>query len=59
MPPSSSASAAAAIPAPTPAVPMTLCPQAWPITGRASYSHSTAIRGPVLPATASKAVGTS
>ena len=46
-PPSSSATAAAASPAPRPAVAMTLWPQAWPISGRASYSHSTAIVGAV------------
>ena len=40
----------AASPAPRPAVPMMLCPQAWPMPGRASYSHSTAIVGPPSPA---------
>ena len=44
-PPSSSASAAAARPAPSPAAAMTLWPQAWPMPGRASYSH-TPPRGP-------------
>ena len=39
---------AAASAAPEPAAAMTLCPQAWPMPGRASYSHSTAIVGPLV-----------
>ena len=57
VPPSSSASAAAARPAPSPAVAMMLWPQAWPMPGRASYSQSTAMVGPAVPASARKAVG--
>ena len=55
-PPSSSARAARARPAPRPALPMMLCPQAWPIPGSASYSHRTATVGPEVPARATKAV---
>ena len=43
-----SASANSANPAPTPALAITLCPQAWPISGSASYSASTATQ-PALP----------
>ena len=49
-----------AVPTPAPAAvpPIRLWPQAWPMPGRASYSHSTATRGPPEPTTASNAVGT-
>src|SRR5918997_6492533 len=57
-PPSSRARAAAASPAPRPAAAMMLCPQACPMPGRASYSHTTATVGPSAPAPASKAVST-
>src|SRR5207248_4432202 len=35
---------------------MMLCPQPWPMPGKASYSQSTAIVGPSLPARAANAV---
>ncbi len=38
--------AARAAPAPTPDVAITLCPQAWPMPGSASYSHRIAMVGP-------------
>ena len=45
------------LPAPRPADPMMLCPQAWPMSGNASYSQSTATVGPsVVPTRASNAV---
>ena len=50
--------AAAASPAPSPAVAMMLWPQAWPMPGRASYSSSTAMVGPRSPARAANAVST-
>ena len=56
-PPASPARAARARPAPRPDAAMMLWPQAWPIPGRASYSHTTATTGPSpSPARASKAV---
>ena len=59
VPPAASATAAAARPAPRPAVAMMLWPQAWPTPGRASYSHSTATTGPPLPYDESNAVARS
>ena len=41
-----SRTAASAAPAPTPAVAITLCPQAWPMAGSASYSQRMAMVGP-------------
>ena len=58
-PPASPVSAARASPAPRPEAAMMLWPQAWPMPGRASYSHTTATSGPSpLPERASKAVST-
>src|SRR3990170_1110761 len=53
------ATAARPIPAPSAAVQIKLCPQAWPISGSASYSARNATAGPVpLPATSARnAVG--
>ncbi len=50
---------AIAAPAPAPAVAITLCPQAWPMFGKASYSAMIAMVGPeASPAiVARKAVG--
>src|SRR5437764_5253888 len=57
--PRSSARGARASPAPTAEAAMTLCPQAWPVPGRASYSaHTPTTIGPP-PAVAISAVGRS
>src|SRR4029453_2703126 len=57
--PASSATLARAMPAPAAMAAITLCPQAWPTAGRASYSaHTTTCRGPD-PARAANAVGSS
>src|SRR5215204_2661300 len=57
--PASSATLARARPAPAAMAAITLCPQAWPTPGRASYSaHTTTCSGPD-PARAANAVGSS
>src|SRR5215204_4101160 len=57
--PASSATRARASPAPAAMAAITLCPQAWPTPGRASYSaHTTMCSGPD-PARAANAVGRS
>src|SRR5918996_664772 len=57
--PASSATRARASPAPAAMAAITLCPQAWPTAGRASYSaHTTTCSGPD-PARAANAVGSS
>jgi hypothetical protein len=50
--PISSATAARASPAPTALAAMMLCPQAWPTSGRASYSAHTATTSSPSPGTA-------
>lgn len=55
--PSSSATAARPSAAPTDAAPFTLCPQAWPMPGRASYSAQNAMTRSPVPYVASTAVG--
>ena len=57
--PTSSATAAAAMPAPAAMAAMMLCPQACPIPGRQSYSAQMARCSGPLPARAKKAVGRS
>src|SRR5437016_1710046 len=57
--PRSSAKGARARPAPTAEAAITLCPQAWPMPGRASYSAHTATTIGPLPAVAIRAVGRS
>ncbi len=52
-PPAAATTVAAARAAPRPAAAMMLCPQPCPMPGRASYSHSTAIRGPSPPSPSS------
>ena len=43
-------------PAPIDAVAIMLCPHAWPISGKASYSTHITVRGPSSPNVISKAV---
>ena len=57
--PSSSATEASASPAPTAVAAMMLCPQAWPTSGRASYSAHSATTSSPPPARDSSAVGRS
>src|SRR5581483_2742567 len=57
--PRSSARGARARAAPTAAEAMTLCPQAWPTPGRASYSAQMATVSGPLPEVATNAVGSS
>ena len=58
-PPTSSTTEAAPKAAPSPAAAITLCPQAWPISGRASYSQQMATVGLPEPILATKAVSRS
>ncbi len=55
--PSSSATLAAAIPAPTDIAAIRLCPHAWPMPGRQSYSAQMPMCSGPLPARAMNAVG--
>src|SRR5919198_877772 len=55
--PRSSASPARATPTPAAMAAITLCPQAWPISGSASYSAQTTTRSGPWPVRAANAVG--
>ena len=57
--PSSSTRGRSPSPAPTAVAAMTLCPQAWPTSGRASYSAQMAMTSGPVPASATNAVGRS